>query len=80
MLRGMKIILLSRCLKLKLDFYLFHFQGFYRGVKINSVLINAQNIKFQIGEDYILEVEVEKVEETGELVGRCLRSRQLFSV
>ncbi len=50
-----KILILSRCLKVKSDEYEFHFKGYFQGNKIDSVrLIEAREGLFHKGHDYLL--------------------------
>jgi hypothetical protein len=59
-----KILILSRCQGIKkenesfVNFYRFHFRGYYQGYKINMIhVICENNIQFQKGDDYLLWVE-----------------------
>jgi hypothetical protein len=60
----MEIVAVSRFLKgpSKEGFCLFHFKGFYKGVKIHSLYLKTDE-KLILGEDYILHIEVDKIED-----------------
>lgn len=58
-----KILILSRCLKLKgqktqKNLYRFHFRGHYQGLKINEIHVMCEkNVQLKIGDEYLLWVE-----------------------
>lgn len=59
-----RILILSRCQGNKklnesaINFYRFHFRGYYQGHKINMIhVICENNVQFQIGDDYLLWVQ-----------------------
>jgi len=65
------VLVISRCQAMRYSpktqkkYYRFHFKGFYTGVKIKEIRLNAEeNLSIIKGEDYLLWVEPSGIKES----------------
>lgn len=70
-----RIFLISTCLAKKEDYFEFHFKGFYKGLKLKSVLVEGG--AFKVGEEYILAIDENSIKDCT-LYAKLIRSRLLF--
>ena len=70
-----RIFFISTCLAKKEELFEFHFRGFYKGIKLKSVLV--QGGKFRVGEEYILAIDEDCIKDCT-LYAKLIRSRLLF--
>lgn len=71
-----QIILISKYLGLKGDAHIFHFKGFYDGMRIDEVRISDG--EFLVREDYVLYIRVAEVED-GILFGHLIKFKPIFT-
>lgn len=73
---GKRIFIISKFIKRTKGVNKFHFNGHYRGYKIKEVHVLEGS--FIIGDEYILAIDEVGIE-SGHLIGRLVKSRELFT-
>jgi hypothetical protein len=73
-----KVYLISTCVRIKKRYSIFHFKGYYKGVRITEVYIENLNSseKFSIGGEYLIKIYAKGVEQNV-LFGEAMRSKRL---
>lgn len=64
------------CVKMKKNYSMFHFRGFYNGVRITNIIINSQD--FELYDEYLICLEVEAINENT-LYGNLIKKKRLLS-
>lgn len=72
---GKRIFVISKFIKKEGAFNRFHFRGFYKGFKIEEILIEQGT--FSRDEEYILAIDEISIEKN-KLIGKLAKSRLLF--
>jgi len=72
------IVLISKCIESGENHSLFHFVGFYNGIKVTSIITDGNN--FEVNTDYVISLKnITQLKKTSQIIGEITKIKELFT-